>query len=76
MLEIPCINPFRARNTGRFCSGTISSIRTIAPQKIPAPPKPARARPRIKTRELGAAPQRADPASNKIIQTRKTFFAE
>jgi hypothetical protein len=76
MLEIPRVNQYRRKNTGRFCSGTTSVIRTVAPLKIPEAPKPARARPRIKTGELGAAPQRADPASHKIIQARKTFFAE
>jgi hypothetical protein len=30
----------------------------------------------MKTGELGAAPQMADPTSNKKIQERKTFFAE
>jgi hypothetical protein len=76
MLEIPCISPHRPINIGCIRGGIINVIRTIAPSKIPEAPKPVRARPRIKTGELGAAPQRADPTSNKIIQTRKTFFAE
>lgn len=35
----------------------------MAPEKIPAAAKPAIARPRIKTTELCAAPQMAEPVS-------------
>jgi hypothetical protein len=51
-------------------------VRTMAPPKIPAAPKPATARPTMKIGELGAAPQMADPTSNRKMQVRKTFFGE
>lgn len=46
------------------------------PEKIPAAPTPAMARPTMKTTELGAAPQMADPTSNKMTVARKTVFTE
>ena len=47
---------------------------TIAPEKMPELPKPAKARPTIKATELGAAPQRADPSSKRPMAARKTHF--
>lgn len=45
----------------------------MAPEKIPAEPKPAMARPRMKTGEVGAPPQMAEPTSKMTIQARKTL---
>lgn len=45
----------------------------MAPEKIPAEPRPAMARPTIKTGELGAAPQMALPASKMTTDVRKTL---
>jgi hypothetical protein len=75
-LEMPKIAPFRLTNTGRLCNGTINIVRTMAPPKIPDAPRPATARPTMKTGELGAAPQMADPTSNRKMQVRKTLFGE
>ena len=75
-LEMPKMAPFKLTKTGRLCSGTTNTVRTIAPPKMPAAPRPAMARPTMKTGELGAAPQMADPTSNKKMQARKTVFAE
>ena len=49
---------------------------TITPEKIPAEPMPAIARPIMKTTEGGAAPQRADPISNSTITATKAYFVE
>jgi hypothetical protein len=49
---------------------------TVAPEKIPAEPIPAIARPTMKALELGAPPQSADPTSKTRIATKKTLFVE
>ncbi len=41
------------------------------PEKMPAEPRPAMARPTMKAVELGAAPQMAEPVSKIIIERRK-----
>ena len=48
----------------------------IPPEKMPADPKPAMARPIMKAIELGAAPQTADPASKIRIESTKTHLVE
>lgn len=45
----------------------------VTPEKMPAPPRPAIARPIIKAIELGAAPHMADPISNKTIVIKKVL---
>lgn len=45
----------------------------IAPEKMPAEPKPAIARPAIKTGEFGAPPQTALPISKMMTDDRKTL---
>ena len=45
---------------------------TTTPEKTPADPKPAMARPRINAVDVGAAPHSADPASKSVMETRKT----
>ena len=47
---------------------------TIAPEKMPEEPVPATARPTMKTVELGAAPQIAEPISKSPIAKRKTHL--
>ena len=44
---------------------------TKAPEKIPADPTPAIARPTIRATEVGAAPQRAEPSSKIKIEIKK-----
>ena len=43
---------------------------------IPAPPIPQMARPTMKVTELGAAPQRAEAASNRKVLVRRTALTE
>lgn len=45
----------------------------IAPEKIPADPTPAIARPMMKEVELGAAPQRVLPISKTTTHDKKTL---
>lgn len=47
---------------------------TIAPEKRPAEPAPAMALPTMKTLELGAAPQIAEPISKTTIADKYTFL--
>jgi hypothetical protein len=48
----------------------------VVPEKIPAEPIPAMARPTMKAWEFGAPPQRADPTSNMVIAMRNIVFVE
>ena len=36
--------------------------------KMPAPPMPAKARPKMRTLMLGATPQMREPISNKVME--------
>jgi len=49
---------------------------TIAPEKMPADPNPATARPMIKAVLFGAAPQIAEPISKRATTVRKTILGE
>lgn len=49
---------------------------TMAPLKIPAHPIPEMARPMMKTIEVGAAPQTAEPISKSRIEVRYTHLGE
>lgn len=51
-------------------------MQLTTPEKIPAAPTPAMALPIMKTTELGAAPQIAEPISNSTTVARKVFFTE
>ena len=48
----------------------------IPPEKMPADPRPAMARPMMKAVEVGAAPQRDDPASKITIERTNPHFVE
>lgn len=48
----------------------------IAPEKIPADPMPAIARPMISAVDVGAAPQITEPSSNKAMAVKKTTLTE
>lgn len=63
-------------NIGLFRSGTNGIMMIITPEKMPAPPRPAMARPRIKAIEFGAAPQTTDPISNSATAIRNTLVGE
>lgn len=54
-----------ARNKGA------SNTKLTTPERIPPPPRPAMALPSMKVTEFGAAPQRAEPASNRTIDIKK-----
>lgn len=47
----------------------------MAPEKIPADPRPAIALPKMKICEVGAAPQRAEPTSKITSDVKKTLVA-
>ena len=51
-------------NMGLFGSGTMGIMTIIEPEKMPADPKPATARPIMKTTDVGAAAQMMEPTSN------------
>jgi hypothetical protein len=48
--------------------------RLTAPLEIPAAPTPAKARPTMKATELGAAPDTAEPASNRKTALKKVYL--
>jgi hypothetical protein len=48
---------------GRCLNGTVTEMIKIAPEKIPAAPTPATARPMMRAVELGATPQIKEPTS-------------
>ena len=55
---------------GLFSSETVWATIINAPEKIPADPTPATARPMIRAIEFGAAPQIKLPISNSPIAVR------
>lgn len=57
-----------ARYRGRSVSIVWMKARVRVPRYIPLPPTPARTRPTISAEMLGAAPQRADAASNRRVE--------
>ena len=54
-------------NMGLFGRGTMGIMIIIEPEKMPADPKPATARPIMKTKDVGAAAQMTEPTSNAIM---------
>jgi hypothetical protein len=69
--ETPKMAPKRPCHMGRFRSGVSGIIMTMTPENTPAEPQPAMALPSMKAVEVGAAPQRAEPASNRTTAARK-----
>jgi hypothetical protein len=63
-------------NIGRFSATTVNAIMINVPERIPAQPTPAIARPIISTVEEGAAPQMAEPISKIAIALRYTHLME
>jgi len=55
---------------GLFTRGTEYAMMTRAPEKIPADPIPAMARPMMRATEVGAAPQTTEPTSKMNIADR------
>jgi hypothetical protein len=69
-------SPKMLMKIGRFRKGTSGSMIILPPEKMPAAPAPAIARPLMKAVELGAAPQIAEPISKTTIDRRNTHFVE
>lgn len=63
-------------NIGLFCSGMIFVTIRDDPEKMPADPLPAIARPMMKAVEFGAPPQSAEPTSKVTTAQRKTSLVE
>ena len=59
---------------GRFSSGIVYATMTNAPEKIPAAPTPAMARPMINASEVGAAPHTVEPTSKMKMAVRNTHL--
>lgn len=76
MDEIPNMEPMRPIYMGLFSNGNICVRMTEDPEKMPAEPMPAMARPMMKAVELGAPPQRAEPTSKMTVAIRKTTFVK
>lgn len=71
--EIPNTIPNMLWNIGRLGRGIIGIMIIMAPEKMPALPKPATARPKIKTGEVGAAPHMAEPTSKMMTEVKNTL---
>lgn len=63
-------------NAGLFARGTDLAMMINAPEKMPAPPIPAMARPIMRAIELGLAPQMAEPTSNINTAPIKVHFRD
>lgn len=74
--DIPNATPNMETKRGRLLKGTSGIVIIMPPEKMPADPKPAIARPRMKAVELGAAPHSADPTSKITIESKKTHLVE
>lgn len=60
---------------GRFARGIIGIIIIIDPEKMPADPNPAIARPVMKTADVGAAAQMMEPISKTTMTIRYVLRA-
>ena len=67
--------PVRPMYMGRSCSVVVTESKVMTPAYRPTPPKPQRARPKMRTSILLAAPQMADPASNRKTDIRYSILA-
>jgi len=74
--EIPKAIPNIDVKVGILRRGTSGIMIIMPPEKIPAEPRPAIARPKMKLAEFGAAPHRAEPTSKTTTDVRKTVFVE
>ena len=74
--EAPNDKPNIEVATGRFRSGISGSVIIVPPEKTPADPRPAIARPIMKAVELGAAPHSVEPTSKIRSETKNVYFVE
>lgn len=69
--EIPQSPPKIPNMTGRFRRGIVKARITIAPEKMPAVPNPATARPTIKAVDVGATAVIRLPSSNNATAAKR-----
>lgn len=69
------MEPIIPTSIGRLWRGTTWLMRMIDPEKMPAEPIPAIARPMINASEFGAAPHTTEPISNSNTAARYTNLA-
>jgi hypothetical protein len=74
--EIKNTAPMKLWYKGLLRSGMICTVNTILPEKIPAEPRPAKARPTMKVEEFCETPQMRDPSSKMETLVRKTHLGE
>jgi hypothetical protein len=75
-LAIPYIAQIKAEKFALRSNETTVEMMMKDPDKTPAPPKPAIARPTINIAELFAAPQSREPISKRLKPKRKTHLCE
>lgn len=73
---IPYMPPMSPVNVGRLTKGTDVAMIKYAPEKIPADPRPAMARPTMRATLFGATPQMRDPTSKIATAIRNTHLVE
>lgn len=71
----PQVRPVNPIYIGRSCSVVVTESRVMTPAYRPTPPRPQSARPKISRSMELAAPQRADPASNRNTVNRYIVLA-
>jgi hypothetical protein len=69
--DMPQSPPKTPNITGRFRSGIVNARMTMAPEKIPAVPSPATARPTMNVVEVGATAVIKLPSSKRATATAK-----
>ena len=73
-LATPKVAPISPVYAGRLAGGAEKAMMVYAPDAIPAPPRPAIARPTIRVVLLLATPQIKLPTSNQKMEIRKTHL--
>ena len=70
---MPNMEAKRPWKAGRFRRGISGIVIMMAPVMIPAPPRPAIARPTIRASEFGATPQMREPISKTRMAKRNVL---
>lgn len=73
---MPYIPPMSPVKVGRLAKGTDVAMMRYAPEKMPAEPRPAMARPMISAVLFGATPHMRDPSSKIATAARNTHLME
>lgn len=74
MEAMPQTMPKAPKTRGRLWSGMVKEMMTRAPEKMPATPMPAMARPTMRTVLDGATAQMSEPSSKMQTAVRKPHF--